>query len=106
MELTGEPINAQRALAANMVSKVVPHDELMAEAEAMAARILRNDRRAVQSAKETIFEVIGRTVDEQLKVECLFGYALCGGNPELVRRSAEFLEKKDKGRAGINVTPL
>src|ERR1700758_2848905 len=45
MELTGEPISAQRALAANMVSKVVPHDALMAAAEDMARRILRNDRR-------------------------------------------------------------
>jgi enoyl-CoA hydratase/carnithine racemase len=106
MELTGEPISAQRALAANMVSKVVPHDALMSAAEDMAARILRNDRRAVESAKETIFEVIGRTLDEQLKVECLFGYALCGGNPELERRSKEFLDKKDRGRAGVNATSL
>ena len=106
MELTGEPIGAQRALAANMVSRVVPHEELMATAEDMVARILRNDRRAVESAKETIFEVIGRTLDEQLKVECLFGYALCGGNPELQRRSTEFLEKGDRGRSGVNATPL
>jgi enoyl-CoA hydratase/carnithine racemase len=106
MELTGEPISAQRALAANMVSKVVPHDALMSAAEDMAARILRNDRRAVESAKETIFEVIGRTLDEQLKVECLFGYALCGANPELERRSKEFLDKKDRGRAGVNATSL
>lgn len=106
MELTGEPIDAQRALACNMVSKVVPHDELMAAAEDMAARILRNDRRAVESAKETIFEVIGRTLDEQLKVECLFGYALCGGNPELERRSQEFLNKQDKGRVGTHASAL
>ena len=93
-------------LAANMVSKVVPHDELMGAVEDMVAKILRNDRRAVESAKETIFEVIGRTLDEQLKVECLFGYALCGANPELVRRSEEFLAKQDKGRAGVNATSL
>jgi enoyl-CoA hydratase/carnithine racemase len=106
LELTGEPISAQRALAANMVSKVVPHDELMAAVDDMVARILRNDRRAVESAKETIFEVIGRTLDEQLKVECLFGYALCGGNPAVERRSQQFLEKKDAGRAGVNATSL
>ena len=106
MELTGEAISAQRALAANMVSKVVPHDELMAAAQDMAARILRNDRRAVESAKETIFEVIGRTLDEQLKIECLLGYALCGGNPELVKRSQEFLDKQDRGRVGTHATPL
>lgn len=106
LELTGEPISAQRAYTANMVSKVVPHDELMPAAEDMVARILRNDRRAVESAKETIFEVIGRTLDEQLKVECLYGYALCGGNPELVKRSQEFFEKKDRGRVGVNPTSL
>lgn len=106
MELTGEPIDAHRALACNMVSKVVPRDQVMATAEDMAARILRNDRRAVESAKETIFEVIGRTLDEQLKVECLFGYALCGGNPELERRSEEFLAKQDKGRVGTHATAL
>ena len=106
LELTGEPISAQRALAANMVSRVVPHDQLMAAADDMVARILRNDRRAVESAKETIFEVIGRTLDEQLKVECLFGYALCGGNPSVEQRSQQFLEKKDAGRAGVNATAL
>jgi enoyl-CoA hydratase/carnithine racemase len=106
MELTGEAISAQRALAANMVSRVVAHDELLASAEDMVARILRNDRRAVESAKETIFEVVGRTLDEQLKIECLLGYALCGGNPELERRSQEFLDKKDRGRVGNHATPL
>jgi len=79
MELMGEPINAQ-------------HGELMTAAADMVARILRNDRRAVESAKETIFEVIGRTLDEQLKVECLFGYALCGGNPAIIQRSQKFFE--------------
>jgi enoyl-CoA hydratase/carnithine racemase len=106
MELTGEPISAHRALSANMVSKVVPHDELMSAADDMAQRILRNDRRAVESAKETIFEVIGRTLDEQLKVECLYGYALCGGNPVIAERSREFFGKTDRGRAGANATPL
>jgi enoyl-CoA hydratase/carnithine racemase len=106
MELTGEPISAQRALAVNMVSKVVPHDELMVAAEDMVARILRNDRRAVESAKETIFEVIGRTLDEQLKIECLLGYALCGGNPAIAERSQTFFDKKDRGRAGTKAIPL
>ena len=50
--------------------------------------------------------MIGRTLDEQLKVECLFGYALCGGNPELARRSQQFLDKADRGRVGVNATSL
>lgn len=106
MELTGEPIDAQRAFYANLVSKVAPHDQLLATAEAYAARIPRNDRRAVESAKQTIFEVIGRTLDEQLKIECLYGYALCGGNPVIAERSQAFFDKTDKGRAGTRVTAL
>jgi hypothetical protein len=78
----------------------------MDAAHDMAARILRNDRRAVESAKETIFEVIGRTLDEQLKVECLFGYALCGGNPAIGERSRDFFAKTDKGRAGATANRL
>src|SRR6478672_3228187 len=49
MLLTAEPIDAQRALGCNMVSRVVPHDELIAEAERTAAQILRNSQRAVRS---------------------------------------------------------
>lgn len=106
LELTGEPISAQRALACNLVSRVVPHDDLMPATEDLVARILRNDRRAVESAKETIFEVVGRTLDEQLKVECLYGYALCGGNPTVEARSQQFFDKTDRGRAGINASAL
>ena len=51
MLLTGEAGSAQRALATNLVSKVVAHDELDA-AEDTASRILRNDQTALESAKE------------------------------------------------------
>lgn len=106
MELTGEPISAQRALAANLVARVVPHGQLMAATEDLVARILRNDRRAVESAKETIFEVIGRRLDDQLQTECLLGYALCGGNPTIAERSQQFFDKADRGRAGKTPTSL
>jgi enoyl-CoA hydratase/carnithine racemase len=106
MELTGEAIDAQRALACNMVSRVVPHDDLMAAADDMVAKILRNDRQAVESAKETIFEVIGRPLDDQLKLEALLGYAICGENPAIRERSDQFFAKADAGRVGTHATPL
>lgn len=106
LELTGEPIDAQRALTANLVSRVVPHDQLMATTEDLVAKILRNDRRAVESAKETILEVIGRPLDDQLRIEALFGYALCGGNPTIAERSQQFFDKTDRGRVGKHSTPL
>src|SRR4051812_49888621 len=64
MLLTAEPIDAERARSCNLVSRVVPHDELLATAEQVAQSILRNSQAAVRSAKETILDVIGRPLDE------------------------------------------
>lgn len=75
MELTGEAIDAQRALSA-------------------------------KTAKETIFEVIGRPLDDQLKLEALLGYAICGDNPSIVKRTEEFFDKADRGRVGKAPTSL
>lgn len=106
MELTGEPISAQRALQVNMVSRVVPHDELMDATDDLVSKILRNDRAAVQSAKETIFEVIGRPLDDQLRLEALLGYAICGDNPAIKERSKDFFAKTDPGRTGTRSNPI
>jgi enoyl-CoA hydratase/carnithine racemase len=105
MLLTAEPIDAQRALQANMVSKVVPHESLMAEAEKMAAKILRNDSWAIQSAKETILNVIGRPLDDQLAYEAMTGYSGTG-NPRVPELLKAFAEKTDKGRVGKHKTEL
>jgi enoyl-CoA hydratase/carnithine racemase len=106
MELTGEPIGAQRALQCNMVSRVVPHDELEAVTDDLVAKILRNDRRAVESAKETILSVIGRPLDDQLQLEALLGYAICGDNPAIRERSGKFFDKTDEGRVGTHPTSV
>jgi len=97
LELMGEPIDAQRAKEIHLVNRVVAHDELMATAEDMASKILRNPREAVESAKDTILEVVGRQLDDQLRIECLYGYSTMG-NPEIHERRGEFLEKRDADR--------
>ena len=105
MLLTAEAIDAQRALQCNLVSRVVPHDELMETAELVARQILRNSQNAVRSAKRTILDVIGRPLDDQLRLEAVNAYS--APDPEetlgLLRR---FYEKTDAGRAGENATPL
>jgi enoyl-CoA hydratase len=55
----------------------------------------------VESAKQTILEVIGRPLDDQLRLECLYGYSTMG-NPEIVERQQEFLERRDADRATTN----
>jgi enoyl-CoA hydratase/carnithine racemase len=99
MLLTAEPIDAQRALAANLVSKVVPHERRMEEAETVARQILRNSQRAVRSAKETIQDVIGKDLDAQLRTEAWNAYT-CADPDETLGRLQQFYDRTDPGRAG------
>jgi len=99
--LTAEPIDAQRALQCNIVTKVVRHEALVEEAELLARQILRNSQRAVRSAKETILEVIGKPLDDQLRIEGWNSYTSVDQDEarELLR---QFFDKSDVGRAGSN----
>jgi enoyl-CoA hydratase/carnithine racemase len=76
LELSGEPIDAQRALAVNLVTRVVAHDELMHAAHALARRIVGHQQAAVRSAKQTVLDVIGRRLDDRLEIEALAAYAI------------------------------
>jgi enoyl-CoA hydratase/carnithine racemase len=105
MLLTAEPIDAQRALQCNLVSRVVPHERLMEEAEAMARQILRNSQRAVRSAKQTILDTVGKTLDEQLRAEAWNAYT-CADPEETRELLGRFYEKTDAGRAGEHETEL
>jgi enoyl-CoA hydratase/carnithine racemase len=99
LELMGEPITAERAKECHLVNRVVPREDLMPTVEDMAARILRNPRGAVESAKETILEVVGRPLDDQLRLECLYGYSTMG-DPEITERKDAFLEHGDAKEQG------
>jgi enoyl-CoA hydratase/carnithine racemase len=105
MLLTAEPIDAQRALQCNLVSKVVPHEQLMDEAESVAHQILRNSQRAVRSAKQTILDTVGKTLDEQLRAEAWNAYT-CADPEETKQLLGRFYEKTDAGRAGTHATDL
>jgi Enoyl-CoA hydratase/isomerase len=85
MLLTAEPIDAQRALQINLVSKVVPHDKLMETAEVVAKTILRNDQASVRSAKQVTLDMIGRNLDDQLGLRFLYlnGEQSDGSGPAL-----------------------
>ena len=105
MLLTAEPIDARRALECNMVAKVVPHEDLMDEAELTARQILRNSQAAVRSAKQTILDVIGQPLDIQLRTEAWNAYT-CADSEETKALLERFYEKTDAGRAGTHGTEL
>jgi enoyl-CoA hydratase/carnithine racemase len=94
LELMGEPITAERAKECHLVNRVVPREDLMSTVEEMAAKILRNPRIAVESAKETILDVVGRPLEDQLRLECLYSYSTMG-DPEIVDRKNAFLGRRD-----------
>jgi enoyl-CoA hydratase/carnithine racemase len=105
MLLTAEPIDARQAMEWNLVSKVVPHETLMEEAETVARQILRNSQRAVRSAKQTILDTVGKTLDEQLRAEAWNAYT-CADPDETMALLGRFYEKTDAGRAGTHETEL
>jgi enoyl-CoA hydratase/carnithine racemase len=105
MLLTAEPIDAERAIACNMVAKVVPHEQLIDEAETVARQILRNSQAAVRSAKQTILDVIGQPLDFQLRTEAWNAYT-CADPEETKALLGRFYEKTDAGRAGEHETAL
>jgi enoyl-CoA hydratase/carnithine racemase len=103
--LTAEPIDARRALEWNLVTAVVPAERLAEEAELVARQILRNSQRAVRSAKETILDVIGKDLDDQLRTEAWNAYT-CADPEETLGLLQRFYDKRDAGRAGEHATAL
>jgi enoyl-CoA hydratase/carnithine racemase len=105
MLLTAEPVDAAQALEWGLVTKVVPHDSLLEEAETVARQILRNSQRAVRSAKQTILDVIGQPLDAQLRTEAWNAYT-CADPEETLELLGRFYDKSDAGRAGSHETRL
>ena len=56
MAFTGEAINAQEALACGLVSRVVPGDQLLAEANKLAAKIAANPGAVMRMTKRLLRE--------------------------------------------------
>jgi len=67
--LTGEPFTPARALDIGLVNKVVPHDELLTEARALASRILRHSPLAVGSVITAVTRGLNMAIAEGLLVE-------------------------------------
>lgn len=97
LTLTGREVNAEDAYRLRLVTGVVPQESLMETAEQYAAMIMNNSRQAVRSAKETILDVVGRTMDDALRLETINAYSSLGDFSEAGKRLSQFYSKvKDK----------
>jgi len=75
------------------VNMVVPHEELLPAAELRARMIFANGQQAIRSAKETILDVIGRPLDDALRLETVNGYSSVGDFREVAERLKKFFGK-------------
>jgi len=69
MHLTGRMMNADEALSSGLVSRVVPTDQLMAEAMTAARTIAQKSQVAVMAAKEAVNRAYETTMAEGLRFE-------------------------------------
>jgi len=71
--LTGELIDAEEALRLGFINKIVPKDQVMAEAERYAKIIVKNGPLAVKAVKQSALEGIGLSLKEGLAKELEIG---------------------------------
>jgi len=65
-----------------------------------ASMIMGNSQQAIRSAKEKILDVVGRTLDDALRIETLNGYSSLGDFSEAKERLSQFYSKgKGKSKA-------
>jgi enoyl-CoA hydratase/carnithine racemase len=93
--LSGREVTADEAHRIGLVSELVAPEGLQAAALAYASNILKHSQVAVRSAKETILEVVGRSMDDALRLEALYGYT-SGSLSDVRQRVGQFLGTKDR----------
>ena len=91
--LTGEMISAQEAHRIGLVNEVVPAGELIARAEAIAAKIIANAPLAIQYAIDAVKHGLYLTLADGLFLEAtLFG--VCCSTEDKNEGTKAFLEKR------------
>ncbi len=93
LTLTGREVSADEALRLGLVTRVVPAGDVLATAETYARMILANSQQAIRSAKETVLDIIGRPLDDALRLETINGYSSLGDFSEARTRLARFFQK-------------
>ncbi len=93
MSFTGDPIDAQEALQFGLVSKVVPHEQLLDEAKALARRIAANPPHAVRMTKRLLREGRHMRIDSLLELSASM-QALAHATSDYDEAVTAFTEKR------------
>jgi enoyl-CoA hydratase/carnithine racemase len=93
MSFTGDTIDAAEALACGLVSRVVPHDQLLEHANKLAARITANPGHALRLTKRLLREGQHMRLDGLLEMSAAF-QALAHHTDQHEEALDAFLEKR------------
>ena len=93
MAFTGEMLDAEQALAWNLISRVVPHDSLMATAREMAGRIAQHASHGLRLTKRLMREGIHSRLDTVLEMSAVY-QAVSHKTPDHSEAVNAFIEKR------------
>ncbi len=93
LSFTGDMIDAQQALAWNLVSRVVPHEALMEAARELAGRIAQHASHGVRLTKRLMRESIHGRLDAVLELSAVF-QAISHKTPDHAEAVDAFIEKR------------
>ena len=93
MAFTGEMLDAEQALAWNLVSRVVPHDSLMPTARELAGRITQHASHGLRLTKRLMREGIHSRLDTVLEMSAVF-QAVSHKTPDHSEAVNAFIEKR------------
>ena len=100
MALTGDTIDVHRAYSLGLVNVVCEPGQALAEAQALAERIIANPPLAVRGARQALLDGLETTEEEALKIATQAGRALFG-TEDFKEGPRAFVEKRPpvwKGR--------
>jgi 2-(1,2-epoxy-1,2-dihydrophenyl)acetyl-CoA isomerase len=100
MAMLGERIPAPQALQWGLVNRVVPDEQLDAEAAALTARLAEGPTRAYGACKQQLNNHLYARMDEQLELEAKLQREMAGSD-DLLEGVSAFLQKRPptfKGR--------
>lgn len=91
--LSGRQVEAEEALRLGLIHRIVPHDQVLAEARKTAEALLVNGPLALRAAKQAVIEGWDKPLDEGLDLELkLFGEMLL--TDDAVEGPKAFAEKR------------
>jgi enoyl-CoA hydratase len=93
MLLTGEHVKADDALRMGLVSKVVPQDQLMAEAEKLMKTIVSKGPVALRLTIDAVDRGLETTLEEGLRIEA-DAFGLVASTADMKEGLTAFLEKR------------